>query len=128
MKKIIILVGTILCLFSLTSCTREIKEIHIYSFLASSPIIIQNEEEITKFKKMILDQKYEKDKNGLFESIDGGFYRLLFLDEKDCTVGKSEYLITSSGYIFYLNIIGDEEVSYVSKSKIDYNQFLSMLK
>ena len=115
-------------MFSLTSCTREIKEIHIYSFWASSPIIIQNKDEITKFKKMILDQKYEKDSDGLFESIEGGYYRLWFLDENDCTVGKSRYKITSSGYIFYVDKIGNKEVRYVSKSKIDYNQFLSMLK
>ena len=67
MKKVLVMIGIVLCLFSITSCKREIQEVNVYRFYDSTPRKIIDKEEIVELEKMILNQKYKKDDEKIYE-------------------------------------------------------------
>lgn len=129
MKKVLVMIGMILCLFSITSCKREIQEVNVYRSYDSTPRKIIDKEEIVELEKMILNQKYKKDDEKIYEKGSSNYWWLYFLDENNEFIGDSNrYDVLESGYVFYVKYVNDQEIVYVSKNKIDYQKFLTIVE
>ena len=129
MKKVLVIIGMILCLFSITSCKRKIQEVNVYRFYDSTPRKITDKEEIIELEKMILNQKYKKDDEKIHEKENSNYWWLYFLDENNEFIGDSNhYEVLESGYVFYVKYVNDQEIVYVSKNKIDYQKFLTIVE
>ena len=120
MKKVLVMIGIVLCLFSVTSCKREIQEVNVYRFYDSTPRKIIDKEEIVELEKMILNQKYKKDVEKIYEKENSNYWWLYFLDENNEFIGDSNhYEVLESGFVFYVKYVNDQEIVYVSKNKIN---------
>lgn len=129
MKKVLVIIGIVLCLFGITSCKREIQEVNVYRSYDSTPRKIIDKEEIVELEKMILNQKYKKDDEKIYEKENSIYWWLYFLDINNKFIGDSNhYEVLESGYVFYVKYVNDQEIVYVSKNKIDYQKFLRIVE
>ena len=92
MKKVLVMIGIVLCLFSITSCKREIQEVNVYRFYDSTPRKIIDKEEIVELEKMILNQKYKKDDEKIYEKENSNYWWLYFLDVSKNKIDYKKFL------------------------------------
>lgn len=129
MKKVLAIIGMILCVFSLTSCISKIEKIWMKtSFDSGEGIEITNDEEIKTIQEMVMNQEFELfDINDIpddYQIGNGMRIGITFQNWYNYCIGKTTcYYVSPAGYVSYGHLKDDDVMEghiYISKNKIDY--------
>jgi len=124
MRRIIILVGIVLCMMGLTSCSKKISAIDI-SYITSSHIThITQEGNIEKLSKIIEEQKFVK-----YKEIPADLKEELSGEAIDITIYykigiPKTYFVYPSGRI---QLLKNNKYLYISESKVDIESIQEFL-
>ncbi len=116
MRRIIILVGIVLCMMGLTSCSKKASAIDISYMFSSHITHITQNENIEKLSKIIEEQKFVK-----YKEIPADLKEELSGEAIDITIYykigiPKTYFVYLSGRI---QLLKNNKYLYISESKVD---------
>ncbi len=129
MKKVLVIIGMILCTLCFVSCASKVKKIEMkMSFDSGTGTEIVDSKDIKEIKKMIMNQEFELlDDDAVpddYQIWNGERIGITFLNQYNCSIGKTTcYYVSPAGYVSYGHINGDkveEGYIYISKNNVDY--------
>ena len=101
MKKVLVIIGMILCTLCFVSCASKVKKIEMRMSLDSGTgTEIVDSKDIKEIKKMIMNQEFELlDDDAVpddYQIWNGERIGITFLNQYNCSIGKTTYYYVST--------------------------------